>query len=156
MAKKIVCGVLIPIFLIITIFVAIDKFDKAKPDWKKFDFIFEGYTETDGKSLTNGNELFESYYYTYPNDISETVASSGLYKKVSEDDLDTVKACIERFDSFFYGKRLEPEQLSENDYMILTFWDDDSNETTEPNCREFRLVYYSAEMKTIFDMNYRD
>ncbi|MBQ6020693.1 MAG: hypothetical protein IJL26_11025 [Clostridia bacterium] len=140
---------------------------KWAPDYMKIDYVFKGYTETDGY-LNMGLGDWQYYaYYSYPDDISSTIEASGKYERVTPENIDTVRAVIDAGKHLYnyWGNgdppinksypRPNDASVSTDDYFILEFiYSQEEVETMSLNpYHHFYLVYYSAADRCIYDLS---
>lgn len=144
---------------------------KWAPDYMKIDYVFKGYTETDGYCNMGLGDWQYYEYFSYPEDISATVEACGLYERVTAENIDKVREAVAE------GKRLyeywsvndvnDPPKnknyprpnaaaVSTDDYYILEFFHTQEEMKTQSfnPYLFFRLVYYSSADRCIYSMSF--
>ena len=145
-------------------------YNRWAPSYMKIDYVFKGYTETDGYCNLGLGDWQYYYYYSYPEDISATVEASGLYERVTAENIDKVREAIDEgaflYDHWSVNEFNDPPknknyprpnaaEVSTDDYFILEFL----HTQEEMKAQSFnpylfyRLVYYSSADRCIYSMS---
>ncbi len=144
-------------------------YNRWAPSYMKIDYVFKGYTEKDGYCDMGLGDWQYYWYYSYPEDISATVEASGLYERVTPENIDEVREVLDA-GAFLYNTwsvnaendppknknypRPNAAAVSTDDYFILEFlYTQEEFETSSLSpYQHFDLVYYSATDKCIYDI----
>ena len=137
---------------------------KWAPDYRKIDYVFKGYTETDGYVIEGLGERFWYYYYSYPEDISSDIAASGLYERVTAESAETIEKALNEGQIWYNNWHGTPKNaayprpnitaISEDDFYIFKSEPNPLYEKTGTGTpyENFHLVYYSAADRCIYDV----
>ena len=139
-------------------------YNRWAPDYIRIDYVFKGYTETDGYVIEGFGERFWYYYYSYPGDISSEIAAGGLYERVTAENAETVQKALNEGQNWYGNWHGTPKNaayprpnistVSEDDFYIFDFEPDPMYEKTGTGnpYANFHLVYYSAADRCIYDL----